>query len=412
MAIKQLTQRDADALKPPNGYTASGNPVNQSFAWCERLPGFGIRCTRAGAKAWIAQGRAGTKERRITIGQHALMSCDTARKRAKVVLQQFEDGIDPVIAELKEKSKTTTLMQVAEDYIEHRVTKKGPLRPTTIADIRKHCTKALGAWQNRPIASIKPEEVQAQFRALSKRGKAQANQAMRIFQSLHKWARKSNPTLPPNPVAVLEGEWHAMTPRTNRVPSDSVAEVWALLMRRRKVVDRKGTRTAADAVALQMMTGMRWGELSSMEWSQVDLEGKVPSWHVPSEVAKNWNALTVPLSSQAVQLLRERRALGTRSAFVFPARTSPKRHISDPRALWTELSDACGVHLSSHAIRRTFINVAVRCGVELWKAELLTNHIPKSVTLTFYLETNDLREGFAADVQRIADAIAKDGLDG
>lgn len=403
---KQLTQRDADALQPPKGLTKSGKPVNQSFAWCAKLNGFGIRCTRNGVKSWVAQARVGTQERRVTIGPHARLSCEEARKRAKKVLTEMGDGLDPVVETMKRAALSTTVMAVAEDYIQHRKTKNGPLRPTTVADIRKHCTKALGAWQNRPIASITPEEVLARFRALSKVGKAQSNQAMRIFQSLHKWARKSNPTLPPNPVAVLAGEWHPMTARTNRVPSDSVQDVWAVLQQRRSIADRRGTRTAADAVALQFLTGMRWGELSSMQWAQVDLDGKVPSWHVPSSVAKNWNELTVPLSTQAVTLLRARKELGTRSAYVFPARTSGKRHISDPRALWRELSEACGVHLSSHAIRRSFTNIAVRCGVELWKVELLTNHKPQSVTLTHYLETNDLREGFANDVQRVADAIA------
>jgi len=403
--MKALTQRDADALKPPTGFTKTGKPVNQAFLWCPKTNGFGIRVTRAGAKAWIAQGRVNTKERRITLGSHERLSCEEARKRAKAELLKLDDGIDPVLAKLKEKATETTLSQVAEDYIEHRKTKNGPLRPHTIADIRKHCTKALGAWEHRSIASITPEEVLAKFRELSKRGKAQANQAMRIFQSLHKWARKKNATMPANPVAVLSGEWHPPKARTNRVPFDKVGEAWKLLAQRRTVEDRRGTRTAADAVALQFLTGMRWGELSSMQWTQLDLDGKVPSWHIPSEVAKNWNEITVPLSTQAVELLKARKALNTRSAYVFPCRGNNKRHIGDPRALWAALSKVSGLHLSSHAMRRTFTNIAIKSGGELWRAELLTNHRPQSVTLIHYLETSDLREEFAADVQRIADWI-------
>ena len=52
-------------------------------------------------------------------------------------------------------------------------------------------------------------------------------------------------------------------------------------------------------------------------------------------------------------------------------------------------------------MRRTFTNVAIKVGVDLFKAELLTNHVPQSVTLTHYFETSDLRESCAAEIERI-----------
>lgn len=404
--MKALTQGAADALKPPTGFTKTGKPVNQSFVWCGKLNGFGIRCTRSGAKAWVVQGRINTQERRITLGSHELVSFAEARRRAEDKLRLFEDGIDPVAEEQRLEAQSATLSQVAEDYIEHRRTKHGPLRQHTINDIRKHCTKTLGDWKDRPIRTITSAMVLAKFKELSKTRTAQANQALIVFQALHSWARKSNPSLVKDLVSdTLKGMWHASVPRTERIPFDKVGEAWRMLERRRTVEDRKGTAVGAAAVSFQLLTGMRWGEVVGMTWDRVDLDGKVPSWHLPSELAKNHNEITVPLCSQAVALLREREHVRKRSAYVFPQHKNPKKPLGNPQALWKQIEAIAGVHIASHDMRRTFIPIALKSGVELWRAEILTNHIPQSVTLVHYVETNDLREDYAEHAQRVGDWI-------
>jgi integrase len=365
MSTKQLTQRDADNLAKPTGLTETGKPKNQSFLWCGRLKGFGIRCTSEGTKAWVAQGRVNTKERRITIGSHALLSCDEARRRAKNVLLQMEDGIDPVAEAQRTEAQATTLAEVAEDYIVHRRTKHGALRQHTIADIRRHCEKALGAWKDQPIRNITSAMVLAKFKELSKTRTAQANQAMIVFQACHGWARKANPDLPANLVKdTLKGMWHPSVPRTERIPFDKLGAAWRLLEQRCAVKDRKGTAVAASAVSFQILTGMRWGEVSGLTWDRVDLEGKVPSWHLDSDLAKNHNDIRVPLSTQAVALLKAMpRVKG--SPYVFPQHKNPAKPIGNPQALWDTLRDLSELsRLSSHDMRRTFLAVALKCGVE------------------------------------------------
>ncbi len=404
--MKALTQGAADTLKPPTGVTRTGKPVNQSFAWCGKLNGFGIRCTLNGAKSWVVQGRINTQERRITLGNHALLSFEEARKRAKAILLQMGDGIDPVQEAQQVEAQSATLSQVAEDYIEHRRTKHGALRQHTIDDIRKHCTKALGDWKDRPIRTITSAMVLAKFKELSKTRTAQANQALIVFQALHGWARKSNPSLVKDLVGdTLKGMWHASVARTGRIPFDKVGEAWRMLEKRRTVVDRRGTAVGAAAVSFQMLTGMRWGEVTGLTWDRVDLDGKVPSWSLTADDAKNHNPLTVPLCSQAVALLREREHVSKRSAYVFPQHKNPKAPLGNPQALWDEVSELCGLRLTSHDMRRTFLAIAIKSGVELWRAEILTNHIPQSVTLVHYVETNDLREDYAEHAQRVGDWI-------
>lgn len=399
--MPKLTQRVADAMKPP----VKGN---QAFIWCDSPKGFGLRCTAGGAKSWIAQGRVGTRERRITIGPHSLLRCEEARDRAKRILLDLSDGIDPVVEKQKDAAQRTTLREVMEDYVVHRKTKHGALRPKTIEDIRKHCNKGLAAWADRPIRDITSTMVLARFKELSASGKAQANQAMVVLQSLHSWARKSNPELPANPVAVLKGMWNPSKARTGRIPHEKVGAVWNLLQARRAAKDDgRGTRVAADIVAFLVLTGARWGEAANLTWDRVHVDDEVPSWHLTSEQAKNHHEVRLPLSTQAAELLRERpRVKG--NSYVFAGRAD-KRPINDPRALWEMVSTVAGTPLSAHDMRRTFTNIALKLGIDLYKVELLTNHVPKSVTLMHYVETTDLRESCAKDVQRVGDWIERQG---
>lgn len=57
-----------------------------------------------------------------------------------------------------------------------------------------------------------------------------------------------------------------------------------------------------------------------------------------------------------------------------------------------KVSDVAGLHLSPHDLRRTFTTIGIaNCGLDLFKMELRTNHVPKAVTERDYLETQQLQ---------------------
>lgn len=78
--------------------------------------------------------------------------------------------------------------------------------------------------------------------------------------------------------------------------------------------------------------------------------------------------------------------------------------MQDARHTMDRVSKIAGYHLHNHDLRRTFMAIAIECGVELWKADLLTNHVPNTVTLKHYTETENLRY-LLPDVQRMSDWI-------
>jgi integrase len=95
------------------------------------------------------------------------------------------------------------------------------------------------------------------------------------------------------------------------------------------------------------------------------------SWHLDDR--KRGEPITLPLSSQAVALLRARKAASDKlaaatnteaSPYVFPSWSKAGR-IMDARSAMETVSTVAGKHLSLHDLRRTFTNIAMReCRIE------------------------------------------------
>jgi integrase len=67
---------------------------------------------------------------------------------------------------------------------------------------------------------------------------------------------------------------------------------------------------------------VRTNELIGATWEEFDLDGAV--WIVPAERMKMKTEHVVPLSRQAVEILRELRAIGSGSRYILPGRNPDK----------------------------------------------------------------------------------------
>lgn len=436
-SLLKLTKRVVDDFScPPD------RP--QAFLWCEVTRGFGVRAMpdrvvkgklRAGTKAFVFQGRVkgSGKEIRTTIGRCDEMTPDQARDEVEGMRSALRTGIDPVaaqrsamvlIAEEAERAKLegVTLRAVMEHYIDKKKTKHGALKPKSIADIRRHVDKSFAAWADRPVQEITRDMCEERFDHLSKFGlegkraaPVQAVQAFTILRALLNWAQEKfrvggKPIIEENPVGVLKNMLHPPKARTGRVPLDRIGAVFNMLQSWSKDTSKESyERIGADYVMFLLLTGARIGEASPLTADRLVLEDASGSWHLPNP--KNSNPVTLPLSKPAREMLAKRVVVKD-NPFVFPARLKKAKHITpDARATMARVSTIAGLHLSCHDLRRTFLSVAIKCGIELWKFELLTNHINQhSVTLGSYVEKNDLRY-LAPEIEAIGAWITNAGVE-
>lgn len=371
------------------------------------IEGFGVRVTSNGKKAYVVQARVNGATRRVVIAP-CTMALAEARKRAQKLLTTLRvDGVDitaqqrEVRAEVKARAvvaeaQAWTLRDCMEKYIRDRRVKDMPLKDSSKRDIRRHVEKNFGDWADNPVAAIKRKAVTARFAELQARAPQQAKQAMSILRSLLNFARDEHatdedeyPILAVNPVRALRGKLKPADGRERIVPVDRVRSVWRMLdQRRREAIADSPERTGLDLVAFGLLTGCRLGEAQNLTFDLVSLEEG--SWRITAEVAKDRKARTLPLCSAAVELLRSRTARRG-NAHVFPSRTIAGRdHFKDTRGAMAHVSEAAGLHLSFHDLRRTYMAVAGECRIEKWRYELLTSHVPSDVTGRHYMQRYNL----------------------
>ena len=393
----------------------------QVFHWDSETRGFGLRITSAGSKSWVVQGRVHGKTRRYTLGPFELLSADEARKRAKVKLLEMHDGKDPQVQKRKLKAQSETLREVMEDYIEHKRTKHGPLRPSSKDDIRRCVEGTFSDWAGKAVAGICRDACIKKFRELSKNAPVQTNQSFRNLRALLNWAREKNatadgtyPILPVNPVSQMfrKGglvQWNPEKARVTRIPKGKVGEVWTMLEEYANPERNVATTCiSADLLAFMLLTGARLGEASKLTWDNVNLDNELPTFHLAE--TKNHNPITLPISSELYEVLR-RRLTGRRKGnnYVFPAVRGNRGHMGDPRALFKKVSEVAGVHLHPHALRRTFEDVAQIVGVDSDKRRQLLNHLASDVHGQSYANNPDPSVLLPA-VQKIGGWITEEGV--
>jgi len=378
----------------------------QSFLWDSETRGFGVRFTPTG-RTYIIQGRVNGKSRRVSLGRHGVITLQQARKQAQKELVSMLQGKDPVIEKKRAEIYSLTLREITEDYLKDRRN----LKPSSKKDILKHLNKSFQLWADRPAKEITRDKVLTRFRELTERGPAQANQAFRNLRALLNYAcgayrPDDKPLLLENPIDVLSDTklWNKLQAKTGRIPTDKVGVAWNTLQKIRKSpAGSIISHTAADALSFLLLTGGRWGEMSSLTWGQVNLnEGW---WFIPDP--KNRISVTFPLSQVAVEILEKR--LNSNHQYVFPGRSGPD-HIKEARRTFDTVSDAIGAKVTAHDFRRTFRAIAGECQLELWKTKLLMNHrLNQDVTIRHYTETEDLRY-LEKEINKIADWIIRQGV--
>ncbi len=379
----KLTKRIVDDFKFPEGaISAAGKPLAQAFLWDAETRGFGVRVSRDGKRSFIVQGRVNGKELRLTVGRLGVETVDQARDNAREYLRGMRLGIDPRTVAKERAAQTVSLRDVANAYMRDR-----PLKDRSKREIERHVTTTFAAWQDKPVASITRESVTKRFNEIRHHGlrgggpaPAQANQGFAILRAMINYAIREyrkpdgSPMLPDNPTEVLHKKWVPLKPRRSRIPDAKVGAVWSFLQKSRAYAYNRDTLAGIDLVTFLLLTGARIGEASALIWDRVNLEEGW--WHIPDP--KNSNPVWLPLSEQARELLSTRQRVAG-SPFVFTS-WGKCGHITDPRDTMKKVSEVAGCHLTPHDMRRTFVTVGVaHCGIDLFKVELLTNHVPKSV---------------------------------
>ena len=286
--------------------------------------GLTIEVRPTGAKFWRYRYRYVGKPTMLTLGEYPMMGladARTARDKAKGLLKA---GANPVQVAQAERAAAVlnaenTFGAIAKELLAKR-SKEG-LSAGSVARETRLLDKDLVGLANVPIADVTPPMLLTALRKLEKRGVIETAHRARALASLVFRYAVATGRAKSNPAADLLGALQAPQKRHFASITDP-AKVGALL---RAIHAYNGTPAVMAALKLAPLVFVRPGELRAALWADVDLEAA--EWRFTA--TKTGTPHIVPLSTQAVAILKALHPVTQRSEFVFPSMRSAKRPMSE-----------------------------------------------------------------------------------
>jgi integrase len=252
----------------------------------------------------------------------------------------------------------------------------------------------------RPIAEIEAPELLSALRVIEARGRDTTAHLARQYVGMVFRYGIATGRCKRNPAADLRG---ALTPvKKANFAAVTEPEQLAKILRAMDAYD--GTLTVRCALRLAPLVVVRPGELRKAEWKDIDLD-KAEWRFVASKTNPNH---LVPLSKQAVAILREMQALTGEGSFVFPSARSAQRPMSDAAVLAAmRRMEIPADEMTGHGFRATFRTIGaevLKFRVDLMEHQLA--HAVKDANGTAYNRTSFLPERKRM-MQRWADYLAQ-----
>lgn len=288
--------------------------------------GLYLEITPAGSKLWRQKYRIAGKEKRLAHGTYPEVSLAEARARREAARKLLANGIDP--GEQKKAEKAAGEERAANNFEAVAREWHGKFSPGWAAS---HSGKIMGRLENdlfpwigsRPVAEIKAPELLRCLRRIENRGALET--AHRVLQNAGQVFRYAIATgrADRDPSADLRGALAPWKPQHYPAPTDPKA-VGELL---RAIDGYTGGNVVKAMLQLAPLVFVRPGELRQAEWAEIDLDAK--EWSIPAHKMKMREPHLVPLSKQAVAILKDLQPLTGNRAHVFPGGHDPRKAMSE-----------------------------------------------------------------------------------
>jgi integrase len=288
--------------------------------------GMYLLVTPHGGKCWRLKYRFHGKEKLLALGTYPEVSLLEARQRRDEARKQLSFGIDP--GEVRKAQKAAKGEQAANTFEAVAREWHGKFSGTwstghtdTIKErLEKEVFPYIGT---RPIAEITPPELLSVLTLMESRGALSMAHRVRTYCSQVFRFAVATCKAERDIASDLRGALPPVKFGHMAAPTDP-KEVIPLL---RAIDGYQGFYVVKCALRLAPLVFVRPGELRQAEWAEIDFEAE--QWNIPGEKMKMKEPHIVPLSRQAVHILRELQPLTGHGKFVFPCARSFSRPMSN-----------------------------------------------------------------------------------
>ncbi|EQB7293239.1 DUF4102 domain-containing protein [Escherichia albertii] len=328
-----------------------------------------------GSRIWYIKYRFGGKESRVSLGAYPLISLAEALQQRDAIRKLLAQNINPAQQRMDEKAATSPekcFKTVALGW--HKTNKKWSpdYAERILASMNNHIFPAIG---HLPVTTLKTQHFTALLRVIEDKGFLEvASRTRQQLCNIMRYAVQQGLT-ENNPAQHLEGV--TAPPVKNHYPALPLERLPELFER---IGDYRQRRQLTRlAVVLTLHLFIRSSELRFARWGEIDFRNKI--WIIPAtretiekvrfsgRGAKMRTPHIVPLSRQAIAILKQIQEISGHLELVFPGDHNPYKPMSENtvnRALrlmgYDTKTDVCG-----HGFRAMACSALVES--ELWSRD-------------------------------------------
>lgn len=344
-----------------------GDGKSRDIRWDDQVPGFGVRLYPSDKRSFVVSYRFNGRKRLMVLGSVDVISLDQARKKARKVLVEVTDKVDPLEQKQRE-AKAGTVKALCNEYLERHAKLKKKSWKKDQSRIDRHI---LPAWGSLKAVDVKRPDVAALHSKIGKSAPYEANRTLalvsRIFGLARRWGYVPEGHVNPGQDIDKFGEQS----RDRWVTPQELPKLV-------EAIDAEDNEYIRAAFWLYLLTGARKTELLNAKWDDIDWNRK----ELRLADTKSGRVHYLPLTSAAVTLLEALPRLSG-NPYVLPGHRGGRPLVNIDKA-WRRIREAAGVSdVRIHDLRRTVGSWLAQSGNSLHLIGKVLNHSNTTTTQVY-----------------------------
>lgn len=364
---------------------AKPNPDKDYKLYDEK--GMYVLIHKNGGRYFRLKYRINGKEKVLALGTYPETSLKEAREKRDTAKKQISDGIDPSITRKIEKAGAieNTFKAIAEDFL---MTKQQEWSASHHRHIKECFERDVYPWMgNTPLKSLTAIEVLTTLKRITARGALET--AARTKQFIGQAIRYGIATGRAERDVTQDLRGALPSPPKGHYPAITESKPLAQLL---KDIDAyQGSFVIRTALQLQPLLFARPANLAMAEWSEFDLNAA--EWRIAADKMKMGEAHIVPLSQQAIALLKDIHPLTGNSKYVFASNQSKTTKHMNAGSIGVSLRRMGyqGIH-TTHGFRTTASTILHEQGYHSDMIERQLSHAERNKVKAAYNRAQHLPE--------------------
>ena len=346
---------------PPSG--------KRSYFRDTKTRGLTFAITDKGTRSFVFYRKIKGRPQRINIGRFDELSIEQARNKAAELNALVATGWDPSI-ERDHRRQEPTLRELFDEFMKRHATANIRWSAKYGRQFERYFrTTQHGGLKlsDRKVKDVTRADIARVFGNITAKGQpVTANRVLAMISSVFGWSVRAG-LIEANPAhGIRKNSEHERARDRFLQPSEMPYFFQAVAAHDSDVM--------RDYVLLSLLTGQRQANVLAMEWIEIDFT--VSLWRIPKEKTKTAREYLVPLTPDAVAILRGRQQGPRQGQYVFPGE-GKTGHFAEPKNGWKRLLiraeayaliDAVGAVAGWNAQRieeeRQAIEFGMACGIE------------------------------------------------